>query len=132
VPIIRTIALVFLVFGLLVFSAYNWQPVEVNIWDNLVLETKVPVLVLLAFLLGFAPLFAYHQSVKWSLKRRVRHLESSLKSLAVPKRSDAAAANTGAVAASDTSEPTGKDTSDLSDTFDFGSAGSDGGAGGAE
>ena len=131
-PIIRAIALVVLVFGLLVFSAYNWQSVEVNIWDNLVLETKVPVLMVLALIMGFAPLFAYHRSVKWGLKRRVRHLESSLKSLALSRRSDAVSTNPGSAAAPDTAEGSRKDTSDPSSTSDFGSAGSDGGAGGGE
>jgi len=79
VKILRTIAGVLLAFGLLVFSIFNWKPVEVTLWENLVLETKVPVLVVLAFLAGFLPLWAYHLSVKFGLKRRVRSLENSLK-----------------------------------------------------
>ena len=86
--IIRTIAWVLLVCGILIFSFYNWQPVEVTIWENLVLETKVPVLLVLAFLAGLLPLLAYHLSVKWSLKRRIRNLESSLKTLATSRRAD--------------------------------------------
>lgn len=95
--VIRTIAWVALVCGLLIFSFYNWRPVEVTIWENLVLETKVPVLLVLAFLMGFVPLFAYHLSVKWALKRRVRNLENSLKTLATSRRSDAPAGSDGAL-----------------------------------
>jgi len=89
--VIRTIVWILLVCGLLIFSFYNWRPVEVTIWENLVLETKVPVLVLLAFLMGFVPLLAYHLSVKWALKRRVRSLESSLKTLATSRRTETGA-----------------------------------------
>lgn len=86
--VLRTIGWVLLVCAILIFSFYNWRPVEVMIWENMVLETKVPVLVVVAFLIGFAPLLAYHLSVKWSLKRRVRNLESSLKTLATTHRND--------------------------------------------
>ena len=57
---------------LIFFAIYNWKPVEVTLWQNLVMETKVPVLALLAFALGFVPLWAYHLSVKWGLNRRVK------------------------------------------------------------
>lgn len=77
--ILRTIAAVLMAFALLVFSLYNWQPVELMLWHNLVLETKVPVLVVIAFLLGFVPLLTYHSSVKWGLKRRIKSLENSMK-----------------------------------------------------
>lgn len=88
--VIRTIAWILLFCGILIFSIYNWRPVEVTIWENMVLETKVPVLVVLAFLAGFVPVLAYHLSVRWGLKRRIRNLENSLKMLAVPRRSDSA------------------------------------------
>ena len=58
-----------------VFAAYNWQPVELTLWQNLVLETKVPMLALLAFTAGFLPMWALHRSVTWSQNRRIRALE---------------------------------------------------------
>jgi hypothetical protein len=72
--------------GFLIFAIYNWQPVELTLWQNLVLETKVPVLALLAFALGFVPLWAYHLSVKWGLNRRIKALESSLKHTALARQ----------------------------------------------
>ncbi|MFN9497645.1 MAG: hypothetical protein ACK554_09500 [Erythrobacteraceae bacterium] len=84
--ILRTIILVLVAFGFLIFAIYNWQPVELTLWQNLVLETKVPVLALLAFALGFVPLWAYHLSVKWGLNRRIKALESSLKHTALARQ----------------------------------------------
>ncbi len=84
--IIRTIAWVLILFGILTFSFFNWEPVEVNLWENLVLETKVPMLVIIAFLLGIVPMWLYHRSVKWSLGRRIRSLEASIKSTALSHR----------------------------------------------
>ena len=81
--IVRTIVWVLILFGILTFSFFNWEPVEVDLWENLVLETKIPVLVITAFLLGLVPMWLYHRSVKWSLDRRIRSLEASIKSTAL-------------------------------------------------
>lgn len=89
--IVRTIIWVMILFGILTFSFFNWDTVEVNLWENLVLETKVPVLVIVAFLLGLVPMWLYHRSVKWSLDRRVRSLEASIKSNALAHRPDPSA-----------------------------------------
>ena len=70
--ILRTIIWVLAAIGFLIFAAYNWQPVELQLWQNLVLETKVPMLVLLAFLAGFVPMWALHRSVVWNQNRRIR------------------------------------------------------------
>jgi hypothetical protein len=89
VKTVRTILWVLVAFGFLIFAIYNWTPVEVKLWQNLVLETKLPVLALLVFGLGFVPLWAYHQSVKWGLNRRVRALENSLRNAALARPQDA-------------------------------------------
>lgn len=86
--ILRTTIAVLALIGFLVFALYNWNPVEVTLWENLVLETKLPVLALLVFALGFVPLWAYHLSVKWGLNRRVRALENSLKNVALARHND--------------------------------------------
>jgi hypothetical protein len=86
VKILRTISLVLVAVGFLIFAIYNWQQVELTLWQNLVLETKVPVLALLAFALGFVPLWVYHLSVKWGLNRRIKALESSLKHTALARQ----------------------------------------------
>ncbi len=94
-----------ILFGMLTFSFFNWDTVEVNLWENLVLETKVPVLVIVAFLLGLVPMWLYHRSVKWSLDRRVRSLEASIKSNALAHRHSPAASE---AAPGTSSVPVGK------------------------
>lgn len=139
--VIRTLAWILLVCGLLIFSFYNWRPVELTIWENLVLETKVPVALVLAFLAGFVPLFAYHLSVKWALKRRIRNLENSLKTMATTRRSDAPATGDGAFVppTAATADIDSKRTELAPDPvfksapdggFDGGGSGGDGGGGG--
>lgn len=81
--IVRTIVWVLLLVVLLVFSINNWNPVEVTIWEGLVLETKVPALVVIAFLLGLVPMWLFHQATRWRLQRRVAALESAARAAAV-------------------------------------------------
>ena len=50
--VVRTIIWVLILVGVVLFSFFNWRDVEVMIWDNLVLETKVPALVIISFLLS--------------------------------------------------------------------------------
>lgn len=77
--IIRTIIWVVLVIALVVFSINNWQPVEIKIWEDLVLETKIPALVIVSFLLGFLPIWLLHYGTRWRLKRRINSLESAVR-----------------------------------------------------
>jgi uncharacterized integral membrane protein len=89
--IIRTAIWILILFGLLMFSVYNWDPVEVHLWDNLVLETKVPLLVIMAFLLGLVPMWLYHRGAQWSLNRRISSLENAVRSNALSGHHRAAA-----------------------------------------
>lgn len=108
--IVRTIIWVLIAAGLLLFSVFNWDPVEVTLWNNLVLETKVPVLVIVAFLLGLLPMWLYHRGAKWGLNRRITSLENAVRSNALSSRHSTPANPTPATsadpsAASDTLKP---------------------------
>jgi uncharacterized integral membrane protein len=136
VNILRTVFWVLAALAFLVFAAYNWQPVELRLWQNLVLETKVPMLVLLAFAAGFLPMWAVHRSVLWGMQRRVRALENSLKNTAMAARADSGVVP---VTAADSpvekaGKTTGKHHDPLSPADDASVAdgGGDGGAGGGE
>ncbi len=86
--VVRTILWVLLFVGLLAFSFFNWKPVEVTIWDNLILETKVPALVIVSFLLGMIPTWLLLRGTKWRLKRRINTLENAAKSAAMMQHAD--------------------------------------------
>ena len=69
--IVRTILWVLLAVVLVLFAVNNWQPVEVRIWQSLILETKLPALVIGAFLLGLLPMWAVHRWSLWRHRRRI-------------------------------------------------------------
>lgn len=77
--IVRTILWVLILIGLLLFSWANWQPgISVRIWSNLVVDTRLPAVVIVAFLLGLVPMWLFHRGVVWRLNRRIRHLETAV------------------------------------------------------
>lgn len=76
--IIRTIVWIVIAVALALFSLANWQTVEVRIWEGLVLETKLPALVIVAFLLGLLPTWLLHKVTRWRMGRRISSLESTI------------------------------------------------------
>jgi uncharacterized integral membrane protein len=81
--IVRTIVWVLLLAALLVFSAFNWKPVEVKIWEGLVLETKIPALVVISFMIGLIPMWMLHRANRFYMSRRISSLETAARSAAV-------------------------------------------------
>ncbi len=82
--IIRTAIWVLLLVALLLFSIANWDPtVTVRIWDAIVVDTKIPAIVIVSFLIGFVPMWLYHRGSKWRMSRRIASLENAAR-LAAP------------------------------------------------
>jgi len=80
--IVRTIVWVLLLVALLLFSAFNWKPVEVKIWEGLILETKIPALVIVSFLIGLVPMWLLNRAQKFALKRKISSLETAARTAA--------------------------------------------------
>jgi len=81
--IVRTIVWVLLLIALLIFAVNNWNPIEVKIWEGLVLETKIPALVVVAFLIGLVPMWLLHRAARWNAERRIASLESAARAAAL-------------------------------------------------
>lgn len=74
--ILRTAVWVVLLIALLLFSINNWVRVEVRIWENLIVDTPLPALVIVSFLLGLVPMWLLHVAGRWRMKRRISALEA--------------------------------------------------------
>ncbi len=74
---LKTLLWVTLIVGLTVFAINNWVPVSVSLWGGLTLDTKLPALVIAAFIIGFFPLYIFHRAAHWRMKRRLLSLESA-------------------------------------------------------
>ncbi len=74
---LKTLIWVTVAVGLIVFAINNWVPVSVSLWGGMRLDTKLPALVIAAFLVGFVPLYFLHRTMLWRMKRRIMSLESN-------------------------------------------------------
>lgn len=78
------------------FSINNWLPVTINLWSGLQADIKMPILMLLVFLIGFVPTFIYYRTKMWRLSKRLgtvsRDLadERGMKKFRAPERAGAA------------------------------------------
>jgi lipopolysaccharide assembly protein A len=72
---LKTLFWVVLAVGLVLFASVNWVPVTVTLWGGLQADVKLPVLVLVAFLIGFLPMFVLHRTRMWSIRRRAETQE---------------------------------------------------------
>ena len=81
---LKTLLWVTLIVGLIVFATNNWEPVSVSLWGGLRLDTKLPALVIAAFLVGFFPLYFLHRAQLWRMKRRIISLEGNQRSYTPP------------------------------------------------
>jgi lipopolysaccharide assembly protein A len=74
---LKTLFWVILAVGFVIFAINNWQPISVRLWGGLWLDTKLPALIGIAFLMGFMPLYVWHKTQGFRFKRRIATLESA-------------------------------------------------------
>lgn len=75
---LRTAFWVVIAVALAFFCMANYVPVTVRLWGDMVMETKLPVLLIVAFLLGALPFWIMARATRWRLKRRLDSSERAL------------------------------------------------------
>jgi len=54
-----------------IVASSNWRDVTINLWGNLQADIKIPVLLLIMFLIGFLPPWLILRGKLWRLRRRL-------------------------------------------------------------
>lgn len=57
------------------FAARNWTDVTLHLWGDIEADIKIPLLLLVFFLLGFLPTWLVMRTRVWSHRRRIDALE---------------------------------------------------------
>jgi lipopolysaccharide assembly protein A len=70
------------------FASRNWTDVTLNLWGDIQADIKLPLLLLVFFLLGFLPTWLIHRARLWSHRRRIEALERH-RATAAPEHSPA-------------------------------------------
>ncbi|WP_033921644.1 LapA family protein [Sphingomonas sp. 37zxx] len=78
---LRTLIWVLLAGIVVAFSINNWVTVPVRLWAGLIADINLPLLLAIAFAIGFIPLYLVHAAGQWRLKSRLSNAERALADL---------------------------------------------------
>jgi uncharacterized integral membrane protein len=72
---LKTVFWVLIGIIVVLFSVRNWFAVTVNLWGDIQADTKLPVLLLIGFLIGWLPTWLILRARIWSMQRRLDAME---------------------------------------------------------
>ena len=72
---LRTLFWVLIAAFVAIIASENWRDVTLDLWGNLQADVKIPILLILTFLLGFLPTWLIMRGKIWRLKRRLAQEE---------------------------------------------------------
>ena len=53
------------------FGTRNWTDVTLNLWGDIEADIKIPLMLLIAFLIGFLPTWLIMRARLWAMRRRL-------------------------------------------------------------
>jgi putative membrane protein len=68
---LRTLFWVVIAAFVAIIASENWRDVTLDLWGNLQADIKLPVLLILTFLLGLLPTWLIMRGKLWRLQRRL-------------------------------------------------------------
>jgi uncharacterized integral membrane protein len=74
---LKTLFWVLVAVIVVLFATRNWSDVTLNLWGDIQADVKIPVLLLIVFVLGFLPTWLVMRTRLWSHRRRLEALERS-------------------------------------------------------
>ena len=89
---LKTLFWVLIAVIVVLFASRNWTDVTLNLWGDLQADIKIPLLLLIVFLLGLVPTWLLMRARLWTAARRVEALERTQASALVSEATAAAAA----------------------------------------
>ena len=72
---LKTLFWVLIAVIVVLFASRNWSDVTLSLWGDIQADIKLPVLLLIFFLLGFLPTWLIMRARIWSLRRRLEAIE---------------------------------------------------------
>jgi len=72
---LKTVFWVLVAVVVVLFAGRNWFEVTINLWGDIQADIKLPVLLLIVFLLGFLPTWLILRARIWGHRRRIETME---------------------------------------------------------
>lgn len=74
---LKTLFWVLVAVIVVLFASHNWSDVTLNLWGDIQADIKIPLLLLILFLLGFLPTWLLMRARLWTYRRRIDAFERS-------------------------------------------------------
>ncbi len=81
---LKTLFWVLLAVFIAFFAGRNWSDVTLNMWGDIQVDIKIPVLLAAMFLLGFLPTLLIERARLWAMRRRIEAHERQQSAAATP------------------------------------------------
>jgi lipopolysaccharide assembly protein A len=81
---LKTLFWVLLAVFIALFASRNWSDVTLNLWGDIQVDIKIPVLLAVMVLIGFLPTFILQRARLWAVKRRLEAQERQLATASSP------------------------------------------------
>ena len=81
---LKTLFWVVVAVSLAIFATRNWNDVTVSLWGSLQADVKLPIMLLLTFLVGFLPPYLLLRGRIWRLRRKLALAERPVVTPASP------------------------------------------------
>jgi uncharacterized integral membrane protein len=72
---LKTLFWVLIAVIVVLFGTRNWTDTTLNLWGDIQADIKLPLLLLIVFLIGFLPTWLIMRARIWSWRRRLEALE---------------------------------------------------------
>ena len=89
---LKTLLIVFTVGLAVAFAFNNWDIVPVRLWGGLLVDIKLPLLMLLCFLAGIIPTWLWQRAIRWRMAQRLAVSERTVSDLRTAAAAAAATA----------------------------------------
>ena len=67
---LKTLSWVLIAVIVVLFGTRNWADVTLNLWGDIQADIKIPILLVIVFLMGFLPTWLFMRARIWSWRRR--------------------------------------------------------------
>ena len=72
---LKTVFWVLLAVLVALFAARNWTDVTLSLWGNIQADVKIPILMLIAFVIGWLPTWLLMRAKIWGHRRKLEAID---------------------------------------------------------
>ena len=85
---LKTLFWVLLAVLVVLFASRNWFDVTLDLWGDIQADVKIPILMLIAFVIGWLPTWLIMRAKIWGHRRKIDALDRQRATAAAPEPTD--------------------------------------------